>query len=271
MYSIETVNPGGLSVALNQIQCGNALDPDYGDSLQVLLFTASDACDPSTYTELDCAEAACGFGGMALSTTASAAGLTYYVIVSGQMGDLFAANCGYNIQIEGTAVENNFEPQPYYIISQGESVIIGQEGADEYLWTPSNSLSSDTVASPEASPQNSTEYTLEYTIGSCTNNYQVFVEVIPGIQPVNLFTPNGDDINDTWKIFAIDQFPNVDVRVYSRWGQLVFRSTGYGEGREWTGKKNGSPLPSGSYYYVIDLNIPGIESDPVTGSVAILY
>ena len=268
MYSLETLDMGDVNVQISQIICDSLSNPNYGDSLQVLLFSASDPCDPSTYIELDCAE---GNGILNLETMALDSGLTYQVIVSGQMGDVFPAQCGFNIQIDGDAVENSVGAVPYYLINQGESVTLEAFGANEYAWTPASTLDYDTAANPVASPVNSTEYTVETTVGNCTQTFQVQVEVIPGIVPVNLFTPNGDTFNETWQIFAIDQFPNADVRVFSRWGQIVFRSTGYPPGKEWTGKKNGTPLPEGIYYYVIDLNIPGIESDPVTGSVSIVY
>jgi gliding motility-associated-like protein len=268
MFSFETLAMGAVNVTLSQLVFANVSNPNFGDSLQVLLFSASDPCDPATYSELDCVQ---GTGILTLETLAMDSGLTYQVLVSGQMGALFPASCGFNIQISGDAVESQVGAVPYYIINQGDSQTLEAFGASEYSWSPSSTLDFDTAANPVASPSNSTLYSVETTVGTCTQTFEVFLEVIPGITPVNMFTPNGDTFNDTWRIFAIDQFPNADVRVYSRWGQIVFRSTGYGSGREWTGMKGGKPLPAGSYYYVIDLNIPGVESDPVTGSVAITY
>ena len=269
MFSIETIAAGELVVQLSQVICDSLGNSNFGDSLQVLLFTATDPCDPLSYVELDCTE---GLGILQLETLSADSGLTYHVIVSGQLGDLFPAQCGYNIQIDGPAVETDLNVTPYFLINQGETVTLEASGASEYLWSPAFSLDFDTVAMPTAFPQSSTLYTLEAQVGSCTQTFEVFVEVIPGIIPVNLFTPNGDGLNETWRIFAIERFPNADVRVFSRWGQLVFRSTGYGNGREWDGTNGGGTrLPEGTYYYVIDLNLPGLDSDPVTGSVAITY
>lgn len=67
------------------------------------------------------------------------------------------------------------------------------------------------------------------------------------------FTPNGDNINDTWIIKDILQYPNNEVIIYNRWGQLVYTQTGYAN--EWAGLTNdGKELPTAAYYYVIKLN-----------------
>ena len=65
------------------------------------------------------------------------------------------------------------------------------------------------------------------------------------------FTPNGDLVNDTWNIENIELYAETVVSVYTRSGELVFRSEGYQQ--EWDGTSNGQKLPSGVYYYVIEL------------------
>jgi gliding motility-associated-like protein len=77
----------------------------------------------------------------------------------------------------------------------------------------------------------------------------------------NTFTPNGDGINDTWELLGLQSFPECTVFIYDRWGQAVFKSTGYS--RPWDGTYNGKKLPFGTYYYVIDLknNTPLISGD----------
>lgn len=71
------------------------------------------------------------------------------------------------------------------------------------------------------------------------------------IEIYNAFTPNGDGKNDVWNIKHIEAYPNCEVLVYDQWGVKVFESTGYTE--PWDGRYNGKDLPSGVYYYVIDL------------------
>ena len=75
------------------------------------------------------------------------------------------------------------------------------------------------------------------------------------------FTPNNDNIHDEWVIYGLIDFPDVVVKVYNRWGQEVFSSSGYT--KPWDGKYNGVDLPTAAYYYVIELN----ESDKVFNGI----
>ncbi len=79
------------------------------------------------------------------------------------------------------------------------------------------------------------------------------------------FSPNADGYNDMWNIGNIDLFPQCKVTIFNSWGNQVFSSDGYNE--PWDGMYNGSELPSGTYYYVIDL---GDGSDAKTGPVSIV-
>ncbi|GAA4435822.1 hypothetical protein GCM10023091_12970 [Ravibacter arvi] len=59
------------------------------------------------------------------------------------------------------------------------------------------------------------------------------------------FTPNGDGINDVWK--PIRDADELEVWVYSRWGEVVFHMKG--GSREWDGTYKGQPVPAGTYTY----------------------
>jgi gliding motility-associated-like protein len=69
-----------------------------------------------------------------------------------------------------------------------------------------------------------------------------------------------------WNIKELENYPNCTVKIYNRWGHLIFESAGYET--PWDGSFGGSPLPSGSYFYVIELG-PGSLA-PLTGSVTII-
>lgn len=87
---------------------------------------------------------------------------------------------------------------------------------------------------------------------------QASVTVTPEPCPIevpNVFSPNGDGINDTWDIKNLSLYPECVVKVYNRWGAVVFDQKGYGtlEKPEWKGTSLGFiPLPFGVYYYVIE-------------------
>lgn len=79
------------------------------------------------------------------------------------------------------------------------------------------------------------------------------------------FTPNGDGINDTWKIPMLVGYPQSRMSIYTRSGIRIFETIGYE--LPWNGNHEGKPLPAGVYYYVIDLRP---ENRKMSGSVAIL-
>jgi gliding motility-associated-like protein len=73
-------------------------------------------------------------------------------------------------------------------------------------------------------------------------------------KPVNIpnaFSPNGDGLNDTWIIRGLFKYPDTKVRIFNRWGSLIFENlTGYKS--PWDGIVRGSKVPIGTYYYVIE-------------------
>lgn len=139
----------------------------------------------------------------------------------------------------------------------GKSVVLnGKVSGDNvrYFWTPTDYLDNATKLNPVATPPTDITYTLhaESENGCLSSSDDVFVKVYPKIIIANSFTPNGDGINDTWIIPAIDAFPNAKVKVTNRYGKLVYESNGIYT--PWNGKTQGKDLPSASYYYTIYLN-----------------
>ena len=82
------------------------------------------------------------------------------------------------------------------------------------------------------------------------------------------FSPNGDGVNDGWQLPIVEDYPNILVDIYNRWGQLVFSSVGYTI--PWDGRYKGKDLPVGTYYYVIDLNDNTVEDRFLTGPITIM-
>jgi gliding motility-associated-like protein len=82
------------------------------------------------------------------------------------------------------------------------------------------------------------------------------------------FTPNGDNINDTWIIKNIENYPNAVVTVYNRYGHEVFKAINYANNWDGTFKSNSQRVPPGSYYYVIELPL---GTKPLNGWMFINY
>lgn len=135
-----------------------------------------------------------------------------------------------------------------------------------YLWTPPMYLSSDTAFSPVSKPVNDITYTLTVLAeGGCSVSDTIFIKVLKSPEVPNAFSPNGDGVNDTWNIKYLESYPGATVDVFNRYGQIVYRSLGYT--RPWDGRVQGSPLPIGTYYYIIN---PKNGKPPITGSITII-
>jgi len=79
------------------------------------------------------------------------------------------------------------------------------------------------------------------------------IEFVPcTIKIPNAFTPNDNGVNDLWNIQKLAYYPDCRVKVYNRWGDVVFSSKGYDD--PWDGKHRltSVDLPSAVYYYVIE-------------------
>ena len=96
---------------------------------------------------------------------------------------------------------------------------------------------------------------------------EICLEFLHLLEIPTVISPNGNGLNDVWKIGNIEYYPTVTVEIFNRWGQRLYYSAGYPE--LWDGTYNGQDLPVGVYYYVIDIKREGIE--PYTGSISILH
>jgi gliding motility-associated-like protein len=65
----------------------------------------------------------------------------------------------------------------------------------------------------------------------------------------NILTPNDDGQNDTWKVSDVTKIDGCEVKIYNRWGELVYKTNDYNN--EWGGTRNNELLPDGVYFYSI--------------------
>lgn len=81
------------------------------------------------------------------------------------------------------------------------------------------------------------------------------------VKVYKVITPNGDNRNDYLKIDGLDcNGNNVNtLQVFNRWGNLVFEADNYGAASFWDGTYGGSPVPDGTYFYI--LKVPSANVD----------
>ena len=138
-------------------------------------------------------------------------------------------------------------------ITQGQSIVLGGSGTGTPLWSPASGLSDPSVFSPTASPNSTVSYILTVTdINGCISSDTIVITVTQSVfrgKVSNLFTPNGDGINEYWYIEGIQNVPDCEVFVYNIYGKEVYSKKGYNN--DWQGTYNGAELPDGTYYYII--------------------
>lgn len=106
---------------------------------------------------------------------------------------------------------------------------------------------------------------------SCGTSNSTFVltETICNIYIPSAFTPNGDGLNDLFRISGALYVKDFSMQVYNRWGQVVFTSANAFEG--WNGTQQGLALDPGIYTYRIRFtNIQNNEQRIVKGTVTLL-
>lgn len=79
----------------------------------------------------------------------------------------------------------------------------------------------------------------------------------------NIFTPNGDGVNDHFEIPCIQPIEVLRLLIFNRWGDMVYQTDHYQN--EWDGTHKGKPLPEGTYFYVLYRT----NQEPKQGSVEI--
>jgi gliding motility-associated-like protein len=77
------------------------------------------------------------------------------------------------------------------------------------------------------------------------NNVDQTVQQVYPLVISNVFTPNGDGVNDTFVIPGLETYTENEITIINRWGNVVYQKTNYKN--DW----DGSGLVEGTYYYVL--------------------
>lgn len=155
------------------------------------------------------------------------------------------------------------------IIIKGDAVqLVNTTVEGTYLWSPNENINNVTVKEPVVSPQQDINYILTATslAGCNTDMDTVHVFVYNDIYIPKAFSPDGNGINDTWNIPALQAFPDFELYVYNRSGKIVYQCKNLFI--PWDGYYKASPLDPGSYVYFIKLN--DAKSRVLKGSLVLL-
>ncbi|MGZ3999519.1 MAG: NHL domain-containing protein, partial [Mucilaginibacter sp.] len=277
-YTVTAYNMGGSSSTIVNITVQdvtqetltfNELPPKtYGDPDFPLSATSNNNTLPITYASdnVNVATIVSGeihiTGAGTANITASQAGNEIYSAATPVTQQLVVARAPLLITaIDATKLAG--QPNPAFVPRYTGFVYADNESSLSQL---------PVLSSPATVDSAPGQYPIIVTGGS-SPNYVIapkngVLTILPGEASIivpNLFTPNGDGVNDYWNIKSLIYFPQCQVSVYARSGSLVYQSHGYP--KPWDGTFNGNPLPAGTYYYVI---APQTDLPKLSGYVVIL-
>ena len=275
-YSFHTNELSDMSVTIQVdfVDCDYSTDGD-NDFVYLAVYPVAEGQNPC---EVSPSLAECEGDNSSFSFTLdNVQSNTDYVVVAGSNHIVQGSNaedpCSFDVTISGGAVDiEAVIPDGVASISLGQDATLQVNGADSdspVRWSPSQYVESPTQVTTIAYPEETTVFQVTGTIGECRLISEVIVTVTDPIEIYSAISPNGDGFNDTWKIKDIEFFEGCQVEVFDRWGQSVFKSVGYE--RPWDGTFKGKYLPTGPYYYVIELNSLDVTIPPFTGVVSIVH
>ena len=169
------------------------------------------------------------------------------------------------------------------VVSAGSdtTIILGQTvqlhgtgtgtGSLTYEWTPGNGLNFINVPNPTYSGSDSITFWFKATDSyGCADSAQVsvYVFVPDNVLLPTVITPNGDGLNDIWKLNPKINLDGSHLVVFDRWGQLVYEAENYANNWGGTYKSTGQLLPDGTYYYT--LKVPAQHDHVYEGPINII-
>jgi gliding motility-associated-like protein len=126
----------------------------------------------------------------------------------------------------------------------------------QFNWSPVQFMSDPLSISPLVSPPDVIQYTLtaRSTVGCPGAEDQVTVKVFDDLYIPNAFTPNGDRINDVFRVLPIEGYTLSRLSIYNRWGEKIFNTTNPSIG--WDGRIREKLQSPGIYIYYLDWKSP---------------
>lgn len=146
-----------------------------------------------------------------------------------------------------------------------------------YNWIPAQNLDCSNCPMPVADPQFSTDYRVELVdIHGCSNKGDIRVQVVCTGQNFfvpNTFSPNGDGSNDVFYLRGQGLFRVKSLRVFSRWGEVVFESREFPVNNPaygWDGRIKGKKAKADVYVYQLEILCSNGELIKYSGNIALL-
>ena len=114
-------------------------------------------------------------------------------------------------------------------------------------------------------------YMATVSIYGCQVSDTVWVQNDCYVEYPNVFTPNGDGVNDYFfpRQLLARGLTSFKMDIYNRWGQLIYETTAT-DGRGWDGRFNGVDQPEGAFIYMIDATFKDGQKEHRNGNVTLI-
>lgn len=179
--------------------------------------------------------------------------INYTVTVS---NDCFSDDTNVTIIVYPLPVAN---AGPDATIYRGQSTTLTGSLGEIYSWFPLDGLNNPNDYTTVASPINTTDYILRVEdYYGCVNYDTVRVNVLKNTLLLlpTAFSPNGDGVNDVFRIVQFFNLKRLDLfNIYNRWGELVFSTDDVNQG--WDGTLKSRPQPTSTFVWIVK----GIDYD----------
>ncbi|MDX1478265.1 MAG: gliding motility-associated C-terminal domain-containing protein, partial [Saprospiraceae bacterium] len=161
---------------------------------------------------------------------------------------------------------------PDITITPGDTThlnVLGLSPTDSLVWSPAEHLSCQGCPAPQAWPPGTTVYTVSvYSADGCLSTASIIVVVDKErkIYIPNVFSPNGDGVNDFFSLYGDERCVSIiELNIFSRWGEHIYQGAGLlpsAVGSGWDGTFKGEPMPAGVYtwYAVVGFSDGGTET-----------
>ena len=183
-------------------------------------------------------------------------------LVNGNVGNVNAVDDNY-ITAQDVAIQTSPSDND---VAGSNPILIGSSlngtMSNSFFYTPNNGyFGMDSVQ----------YYICDAVCVNVCDTATIFIEVTEE-RPIKIhtgFSPNGDDINETFHIENIELYPENELVIFSRWGDQVYAAQPYNN--EWDGsseatgiKLSGNKVVDGAYYFILKLTP---DSEPINGFI----
>ena len=138
-------------------------------------------------------------------------------------------------------------------IYEGQTITLHGIGGTKFWWQPDYHIKYITSPNADVWPITTTIYTLiTQDQHGCyaSDTLRVTVKTSNQLIFYSAFTPNADGDNDVFYIANLEKYPDNNLKIYNRYGKVIYSASNYDN--SWDGTYLGNTVPTGTYFYILN-------------------